>query len=55
MGRRFVEDYQRLSLKEEDIDAIRVFLVYLLMKSTTLSIDDIYNYIFGGGKRILWN
>lgn len=55
MGRRFIEDYQRLSLEEDDMDAIKVFLVYLLMKSTDLGIEDIYNYIFGEGKKILWN
>lgn len=55
MGRRFIEDNQRFSLEEDDIDAIRVFLVYLLMKSTDLGIEDIYDFIFGGGKKILWN
>lgn len=55
MGRRFVKDYQRFSLEEEDIDAIKIFLVYLLMKGTDLDVEDIYNFIFGDGKRILWN
>lgn len=55
MGRRFIEDNQRFLLEEDDIDAIRVFLVYLLMKSTDLGIEDIYNFIFGEGKKILWN
>jgi len=55
MGRRFIEDNQSFSLQEDDIDVIRVFLVYLLMKGTDLGIDDIYNYIFGEGKKILWN
>lgn len=55
MGRRFIEDNQGFSLEEDDIDAIRVFLVYLLMKSTDLGIEDIYNFIFGEGKKILWN
>lgn len=55
MGRRFIEDYQRYHLDEDEIDAIKVFLVYFLMKSTDLTAEDIYNYIFGEGKRILWN
>lgn len=55
MGRRFIEDSQRSYLEEEDMDSIRVFLVYLLMKSTDLGIEEIYNYIFGEGRKILWN
>lgn len=55
MGRRFIEDHKWSSLDEDDVDALRVFLVYLLMKGTELGIEDIYNYIFGDGKRILWN
>lgn len=55
MGKRFVENYQSLPLEEDDIDAIKVFLVYLLMKGTDLDVEDIYTYIFGDGKRILWN
>ncbi len=55
MGKRSMENYQGFSFEEDDMDAIKVFLVYLLMKSTDLDVEDIYTYIFGDGKRILWN
>lgn len=54
MGKGSMRNYQGFSF-EDDMDAIKVFLVYLLMKSTDLDVEDIYTYIFGDGKRILWN
>ncbi len=55
MARKFAGRYQVFNLEEEDLDAIKVFLVYILMKNTELGAEDIYDYIFGEGKKILWN
>ncbi len=40
---------------DEELDAVRALLVSLLIKETPLDRDDIYSYIFGEGKRIIWN
>ncbi len=40
---------------DEELDAIRTLLVSLLMNNTALDRDEIYSYIFGEGKKIIWN
>jgi hypothetical protein len=42
-------------LDDEELDAVKTLLVSLLMKNTPLDRDEIYSYIFGEGKRIIWN
>ncbi len=42
-------------LDDEDLDAIKAFFVSFLMENTFLHRDDIYSYLFGEGKRIIWN
>uniref|UniRef100_A0A7C4EMG6 Uncharacterized protein n=1 Tax=Thermodesulfovibrio aggregans TaxID=86166 RepID=A0A7C4EMG6_9BACT len=42
-------------LEVEEIDMVKALLVYLLMKETDLSEDDIYSFIFSKGKQIVWN
>ncbi|MCL5022749.1 MAG: hypothetical protein M1497_05215 [Nitrospirae bacterium] len=42
-------------LDEEKLDAIKTVLVYILIKNTPLDKDEIYSYIFGEGKKIIWN
>lgn len=42
-------------LKEDELDSIKAFLAYMLMKNTPLDKEEIYTYIFGEGKKILWN
>ncbi len=39
----------------EEIDMVKALLVYLLMRETDLSEDDIYSFIFSKGKQIVWN
>ncbi len=57
MARRFVKQIanELFYLDDDELDAIRAMLVYILMKNTPLDREDIYTYIFGEGKRILWN
>ena len=43
------------ALDEEEVDAIKAFLVRTLMKNTSLDREDIYSFIYGDGRRILWN
>ncbi|MBF0607767.1 MAG: hypothetical protein SFH39_02305 [Candidatus Magnetobacterium sp. LHC-1] len=42
-------------LSEEDIDTLKAFLSYVVVKDTYLDSDDIYTVIFGKGKRITWH
>jgi hypothetical protein len=44
-----------LALDEEEVDAIKSFLVRTLMKNTSLDREDIYSFIYGDGRKILWN
>ena len=57
MANRFIkqseEQDESLYLDDEELDAIRSLLIYILMKNTHLDKDEIYTYIFGEGKRIL--
>ena len=46
---------ERLHLEDDELDAIRSLLVSILMKDTRLDREEIYAYIFGEGKRILWH
>ena len=59
MANRFLkqseEQDESLYLDDEELDAIRSLLIYILMKNTHLDKDEIYTYIFGEGKRILWH
>jgi hypothetical protein len=59
MANRFIkqseEQDESLYLDDEELDAIRSLLIYILMKNTHLDKDEIYTYIFGEGKRILWH
>ncbi|MBF0539157.1 MAG: hypothetical protein HQL03_12990 [Nitrospirae bacterium] len=42
-------------LSEEDIDTLKAFLSYVVVKDTYMDSEDIYTIIFGKGKRILWH
>ena len=59
MANRFIkqseEKDESLYLDDEELDAIRSLLISILMKNTRLDMDEIYTYIFGEGKRILWH
>jgi hypothetical protein len=59
MANRFIkqseEEGESLFMDDEELDAIRSLLIYILMKDTHLEKEEIYTYIFGEGKRILWH
>lgn len=57
MANRFSKQSQNelAHLDDEELDAIKTLLVYMLMKNTPLDRDEIYSYIFGEGKKIIWN
>jgi len=59
MANRFIrqsdEKGASLYLDDEELDAIRSLLIHILMKNTRLEKEEIYTYIFGEGKRILWH
>jgi hypothetical protein len=57
MARRFMSELrEELSfLEDEELDMIRSFLVYTLIKNTSLEMDDIYSCVYSDGKKILWN
>lgn len=57
MAHRFMNqsENEKLHLDDEELDAIKMLLVSLLMKNTPLDRDEIYAYIFGKGKKIIWN
>ncbi|GBD99940.1 hypothetical protein BMS3Abin07_01987 [bacterium BMS3Abin07] len=47
---------ERTSLmSDEEADALKSLLIYLLMRNTDLDHDDIYAMVFGSGRTILWN
>jgi hypothetical protein len=56
MAKRFISESEEevLSLDEEELDIIRSFLIYTLTEKTFSDREDIYSYIYGNGKRILW-
>jgi len=57
MANRFPKQSQNelVHLDDEELDAIKTLLVSMLMKNTPLDRDEIYSYIFGEGKKIIWN
>jgi len=44
---RFIDD--------AELDTIRALLTYILMKDTDLDAEEIYAFVFGKGRQIIWN
>jgi hypothetical protein len=40
---------------EVELDILRALLVYILIRDSSYEKEDIFSFIFGGGRRILWN
>ncbi len=57
MAYRFTKqtEDELLYLDDEELDAVKALLAYMLMKNTPLDRDEIYTYIFGEGKKIFWH
>ncbi|NTU42192.1 MAG: hypothetical protein HGA78_03900 [Nitrospirales bacterium] len=46
---------QTRHIDEAELDTIKALLSYVLMKETELETEDIYAFIFGRGRHIIWN
>jgi hypothetical protein len=57
MANRFTHEAWNEPLRQNDaeLDDIKALLVSLLIKNTSLDRDEIYSYVFGDGKQIIWN
>lgn len=42
-------------IDDTELDTIRALLTYILMKDTHLDTEEIYAFVFGKGRRIIWN
>jgi hypothetical protein len=42
-------------IDESELDTIRALLAFILMKDTDLETEEIYAFIFGRGRQIIWN
>lgn len=42
-------------LNDEELDILKSLLVYLLIRKSPMEKEDIYSFVFGEGRRILWN
>lgn len=42
-------------LDDEELDILKALLVYLLLQETPYGEEDIYSFVFGKGKKIVWN
>jgi hypothetical protein len=38
-----------------ELDILKALLVYILIRDSSYEKDDIFSFVFGSGKRILWN
>ncbi|MDI6800693.1 MAG: hypothetical protein QMD01_01355 [Thermodesulfovibrionales bacterium] len=42
-------------IDDTELDTIRAFLSYILMKETEIETEEIYAFVFGKGRQITWN
>ena len=42
-------------IDEAELDTIKALLTYILMKDTDLEAEEIYAFVFGHGRQIIWN
>lgn len=42
-------------IDEAELDTIRALLSYVLMRETEWETEDVYAFIFGRGRHIIWN
>lgn len=43
------------NMTDDELDILKSLLVYILIRKSTFEKEDIYSFIFGGGRRIVWN
>jgi hypothetical protein len=53
------EELEELEVSEQvdeiELDILRALLVYILIRDSSYEKEDIFSFIFGNGRRILWN
>ena len=53
------EELEELEVNEKvdeiELDILRALLVYILIRDSSYEKEDIFSFIFGNGRRILWN
>lgn len=42
-------------IDDNEVDIIKALLAYILMKDTDLETEEVYAFIFGKGRQIIWN
>lgn len=42
-------------LEEDDLDLVKALLAYVLMRESSFGKEEIFSWIFGRGRRIIWN
>lgn len=56
MAKRYLETVNPLDyLDEEEMDAVRAALAYVLIKNTDMDKELIYSLVFENGRRITWH
>ncbi len=43
------------SVEDDELDILKSLLVYILIRKSSFEKEDIYSFIFGGGRKITWN
>ncbi len=43
------------NMDEIELDILKSLLVYILMRKSGMEKEDIYSFVFGGGRRIIWS
>ncbi len=43
------------NVNDDELDILKSLLVYILIRKSSYEKEDIYSFVFGGGKRIVWN
>jgi len=49
---RNLEEFEAISY--EELDLLKAFITYIMMKDTLMEREDIYSIVFGKGRRITW-
>ena len=53
------EELENLEVSEQvdeiELDILKALLVYILIRDSAYEKEDIFSFIFGNGRRILWN
>lgn len=43
------------NMDETELDILKSLLVYILMRKSGMEKEDIYSFVFGSGRRIIWS